>query len=100
MGAWIEEKCPSELFEGKARQVQEFKGARQESLEEVRKELARREKWGKVGEDEGCTGDWEVDKKDERRDSGGAEDGDVNSGPGIYECCVGRGGASGEEGGG
>lgn len=83
LGAWIEVECPSELFEGKAMQVQGFMVVRKESLKEVRKELARREKWGEFGEEKGYTGDWEVIKKDERCDSGGTDNGDVKAIPGY-----------------
>jgi hypothetical protein len=57
---WIEVKCPNEIFTRNAKQVLEFRNAREESLEEVGKELGRREKHGEVGLEEGYTGDYEV----------------------------------------
>ncbi|KAF1918646.1 hypothetical protein BDU57DRAFT_526835 [Ampelomyces quisqualis] len=91
LGLWIEEKCPNTLFEGKARQIKGFREARSESLQEVKKELARREKWGQVGEEEGYTGEWEIIKKNERRDidnSGDSKDGEVETVPGYTNAAL------------
>ncbi|KAH7413893.1 hypothetical protein DE146DRAFT_762333 [Phaeosphaeria sp. MPI-PUGE-AT-0046c] len=43
---WLEVKCPNDLFTRKAKQVFAFKKASEESLEEVKKELAGRAKRG------------------------------------------------------
>jgi hypothetical protein len=60
LAEWIQVTWPNELFVRKANQVRTFKAMRAESLEEVKKELARREKRGEVGPESGYTGDWEV----------------------------------------
>lgn len=52
--------CTNELFTRRANQVFAFENTRNESLEEVKKELVKREKRGEVGEEERYTGDWEV----------------------------------------
>jgi hypothetical protein len=60
LAEWIEVQCPNGIFTRKAKQILEFKNARDQSLEEVGKELKRREKRGEVGLEEGYTGDYEV----------------------------------------
>jgi hypothetical protein len=60
LAEWIEVQCPNGIFTRKAKQILEFKNARDQSLEEVGKELKRREKRGEVGVEEGYTGDYEV----------------------------------------
>jgi hypothetical protein len=57
---WIEVKCPEKMFTRRAKQVLDFKTARNETLGEVRKELDRRHNRGEVAEEEGYTGGWEV----------------------------------------
>jgi hypothetical protein len=73
---WMQGKCPNEVFPRKARQVMEFKSARDEGLEEITKELAREAKHGEVGVEEGYTGDYEVVGSEEEVDEGQTGGGD------------------------
>ncbi|CAG5160019.1 uncharacterized protein ALTATR162_LOCUS5719 [Alternaria atra] len=57
---WIEETMPNELFVQKAKHVMDFKTARQETLENVMKELGKRKTKGDVGGEEGYVGGWET----------------------------------------
>lgn len=73
---WIEETCPNELFTRDARHVLHFKAARDESVDEIRKELERRKIVGDVGREPGYTGDWKVvdDDVSKNEHSDGSED--------------------------
>ncbi|KAH3965785.1 hypothetical protein HBI70_132910 [Parastagonospora nodorum] len=70
LAEWIEVKSPNEIFTRKAKQVLAFRNARDESLEEVKKELQRRERRGEVGVEEGYLGDYDMVDTDEDEDSG------------------------------
>ncbi|KAH3974024.1 hypothetical protein HBI25_173480 [Parastagonospora nodorum] len=70
LAEWIEVKSPNEIFTRKAKQVLAFRNARDESLEEVKKELQRRERRGEVCVEEGYLGDYDMVDTDEDEDSG------------------------------
>lgn len=67
---WIEVKCPNQIFVRKSGQVFAFKAARNGTLEEIRKELRKREGRGELDNDSGYTGDWEVVGKEGMMDKG------------------------------
>jgi hypothetical protein len=78
LAEWIEVTWPNDLFVRKAKQVRGFKEVRAETLDEVKKELARREKRGEVGQESGYTGEWEVvGEEEEGEGKGEGEEGKV-----------------------
>ncbi|KAH7071133.1 hypothetical protein BKA63DRAFT_418773 [Paraphoma chrysanthemicola] len=74
---WIEVTCPNELFIGTHLQVVGFRDARIETVEEIRKELGRRER---NGDAVGLKGGWEVigEKEEGKKGNGKASEGDEN----------------------
>ena len=54
---WIEES--EDVYVGKHKQVAEFREKREDTLEQVRRELGRREVGEEIGEEEGYLGAWD-----------------------------------------
>jgi hypothetical protein len=66
---WLEVTAPNDMFVRKNEAVLGFKGVREETLENVVKELEKRRDRGDVGREEGYTGGWET--LGEAREPGG-----------------------------
>lgn len=67
---WVENTCPNEFFTSKAKQVMNFRKARDETLSQVTEELGRREQKGQIRSEEGYTGSWDVLGAEEELEGG------------------------------
>ncbi|KAF2826670.1 hypothetical protein CC86DRAFT_416321 [Ophiobolus disseminans] len=79
---WITVECPNKLFTSKAKQVLSFRKARDETLEEIYRELERRKKPGDIGAESGNVEKWEIVEHDD--DTSGKEGSETNE-DGFHE---------------